>query len=160
MFCSPTKDRSINNWRIWWRRTGFQPVCLLKTGWKPVLLISRTILKLRGDFHEGEVGPLVADAIRQTPRELGAVPSQASSFDHSTPGSASAVCTKGEAAEHFERSIIPVHPQVFRPIALCCSRAVSEYRVKAASSRRHETPVKTIANERRWRVCDRFASAR
>ena len=33
------EDRSKNDGRFWGRKTGFQPVCLQKTGWKPVLLI-------------------------------------------------------------------------------------------------------------------------
>jgi len=34
----------MNRWRLGGGKSGFQPVCLQKTGWKPVLLISRSIL--------------------------------------------------------------------------------------------------------------------
>ena len=38
----------MNKRRFSGRRTGFQPVCLQKTGWKPVLLISRSMLSNSG----------------------------------------------------------------------------------------------------------------
>gem|GEM_PF-2552384 len=44
MFAS-SEDRSRDYCYFEGGRTGFQPVCLQKTGWKPVLLISQSILR-------------------------------------------------------------------------------------------------------------------
>jgi len=39
--------RSDQDGHLRGRRTGFQPVCLQKTGWKPVLPISRSVVSCR-----------------------------------------------------------------------------------------------------------------